>query len=75
VVDETSREAATSQERGGELCSCGHRASSHVALKYSCQAPGEDKGFCPCMRFLSGKLFQGVSPRLRRGRPKPKKVG
>src|SRR5882762_5018744 len=75
VVDETSREATASQERGGELCTCGHRASSHVALKYSCQAPGEDKGFCPCMRFLSGKLFQGVSPRFRRGRPKSKKVG
>ena len=73
VVDETSREAAASQERGQEVCSCGHRASSHVALKYSCQAPGEDKGYCPCMRFISGKLLQGVGPRFRRGRPKSKK--
>ncbi len=73
VVDETSREAAASQERGQEVCSCGHRASSHVALKYSCQAPGEDKGYCPCMRFISRKLLQGVGPRFRRGRPKSKK--
>ena len=71
MVDETSREAAASKERGLEICSCGHRASVHVALKYSCQAPGEDKGFCPCMRFISGKLLEG--PRSRRGRPKSKK--
>ena len=73
MVDETSRVAAASQERGGELCSCGHRASSHVALKYSCQAPGEVKGFCPCMRFLSGKLLQRVGGGFRRGRPNSKK--
>ena len=71
MVDESSRGVAASQERAGELCSCGHRSSSHVALKYSCQAPGEDKGFCPCMRFISGKLLEG--PRSRRGRPKSKK--
>ncbi len=73
MVDETSRETIASQERGAELCSCGHGASSHVALKYSCQAPGEDKGFCPCMRFLSGKLSQGVGSRFRRGRQKSEK--
>ena len=71
MVDETSRGAAASQEHGLEICSCGHRANVHVALKYSCRAPGEDKGFCPCMRFISGKLLEG--PRSRRGGPKSKK--
>jgi hypothetical protein len=40
------------QKRGRELCSCGHRAIDHAALKYSCQAAGKRKGFCPCMRFI-----------------------
>ena len=70
MVDETSREAAASDERGQEICSCGHRASSHVARKYSCQTPGGDKGFCSCMRFIPGKLLPGTG---RQVRPKPKK--
>jgi len=41
------------QKRGRELCSCGHRAIDHAALKYSCQAAGKRKGYCPCMRFIS----------------------
>jgi hypothetical protein len=41
------------------MCTCGHRASNHAALKYSCQAPGDHKGFCPCMRFLSAKEWRG----------------
>src|SRR5713226_1424526 len=61
VVDETSREAAASQERGQEVCSCGHRASSHVALKYSCQAPGEDKGYCPCCASFQGSYCKGLA--------------
>jgi hypothetical protein len=59
-----------SAKLGKELCSCGHRASNHVALKYSCQAPGEDKGYCPCMRFISGKVSGRSSYRSERGRPK-----
>jgi hypothetical protein len=42
-----------------EMCTCGHRAGVHAALKYSCQAPGDHKGFCPCMRFLSAKEWRG----------------
>lgn len=40
---------------GRVLCSCGHRASSHAALKHSCHAPGDYKGYCPCMRFIPAK--------------------
>jgi hypothetical protein len=40
---------------GRAMCSCGHRASSHAALKYSCHAPGDYKGYCPCMRFIPAK--------------------
>ena len=40
------------QKRGRELCSCGHRAITHAALKYSCQAAGNRKGHCHCMRFI-----------------------
>jgi hypothetical protein len=43
------------QKRGRELCSCGHRAITHAALKYSCQAAGNCKGYCPCMRFIPAK--------------------
>jgi hypothetical protein len=43
------------QKRGRELCSCGHRAIDHAALKYSCQAAGNRKGYCSCMRFISAK--------------------
>jgi hypothetical protein len=40
---------------GRVLCSCGHRASAHAALKHSCHAPGDYKGYCPCMRFIPAK--------------------
>ncbi len=37
---------------GKEMCECGHAASRHVVGKYTCQAPGTRKGYCPCMRFI-----------------------
>lgn len=36
-----------------ELCLCGHRATVHAAYRYACQAPGDRKGFCECMRFIA----------------------
>ena len=52
------RSARVSPELAREMCTCGHKAGSHAALKYSCQAPGDHKGFCPCMRFLSAKEWR-----------------
>src|SRR5260370_27001908 len=52
------RGVRVSPELAREMCTCGHRAGSHAALKYSCQAPGDHKGFCPCMRFLSAKEWR-----------------
>jgi len=46
------------QKFGRELCSCGHRAINHAALKYSCHAPGNHKGYCPCMRFIPAKAVR-----------------
>ena len=46
------------QKRGRELCSCGHRAIDHAALKYSCQAAGDRKGYCHCMRFIPAKAVR-----------------
>ena len=40
------------QKRGREICTCGHRAINHAALKYACQSPGDYKGYCPCMRLI-----------------------
>jgi hypothetical protein len=40
-------------EPSRELCLCGHRATIHAAYRYACQAPGERKGFCECMRFIA----------------------
>jgi hypothetical protein len=40
-------------EPSRELCLCGHRATVHAAYRYACQAPGERKGFCECMRFIA----------------------
>jgi|HubBroStandDraft_6_1064221.scaffolds.fasta_scaffold171042_2 hypothetical protein len=37
---------------GKEFCECGHTAGRHVVGKYTCQAPGSRKGYCPCMRFI-----------------------
>ena len=39
--------------RPKEMCLCGHNASKHTALRYTCQAPGDRRGFCPCMRFIA----------------------
>jgi hypothetical protein len=52
------RGAVFTPELAREMCTCGHKAGSHAALKYSCQAPGDHKGFCPCMRFLSAKEWR-----------------
>jgi len=47
--------SSESARTGREMCSCGHRASKHAVGKYACQAPGDYKGFCPCMVFIPGK--------------------
>ena len=52
------RGAVFTPELAREMCTCGHKAGVHAALKYSCQAPGDLKGFCPCMRFLSAKEWR-----------------
>ncbi len=65
--------SSDSPKLGRELCSCGHRASSHVVGKYSCQAPGGYKGFCPCMRFIPRKSLQGGSWESLRRIPSAKK--
>jgi len=52
------RSARVTPELAREMCTCGHKAGVHAALKYSCQAPGDHKGFCPCMRFLSAKEWR-----------------
>jgi len=39
--------------RAREVCLCGHRATVHAAYRYAYQAPGNRKGFCPCMRFVA----------------------
>jgi len=46
------RPADGASKAGKELCECGHTASRHVVGKYTCQAPGSRKGYCPCMRFI-----------------------
>jgi hypothetical protein len=76
-VDETkpeNKKARASRGGGGrrrmaepsrEVCLCGHRATVHAAYRYACQAPGERKGFCECMRFIArnspvGKRFRTI---------------
>ena len=59
------RPGRRSPEPARELCLCGHRASAHAANRYACQAPGNRKGFCACMRFLGrsspiGKRLRAV---------------
>jgi hypothetical protein len=44
--------ASESAKSGREMCTCGHRANKHAVGKYACQAPGDYKGFCPCMSFI-----------------------
>lgn len=57
------RGVVSTPEMEREMCTCGHRAGRHAALKYSCQAPGDHKGFCPCMRFLSAKEWRASKAR------------
>ncbi len=63
VIGTRGRAAVVSPAQARELCTCGHRASSHAVHKYSCQAPGDHKGFCPCMRFISAKEWRGNKAR------------
>ena len=51
--EETIKEVRDSSGPGKEMCICGHRASRHTANRYACQAPGDRKGFCACMRFIA----------------------
>lgn len=44
-----------STEYQQELCTCGHPGASHIVCRHSCQAPGNHKGFCPCLRFIPQK--------------------
>ena len=44
---------------GQELCMCGHSASMHVAVRYTCQAPGKRKGYCSCMLFVPKRWGKG----------------
>jgi hypothetical protein len=75
-VSETKEEANESKPGRGrgryapvpsrEICLCGHRATVHAAYRYACQAPGNRKGFCECMRFISrsspvGKRLRAVA--------------
>ena len=52
-ADKTTRRGRNSATRSREFCLCGHRASVHAAYRYACQAPGDRKGFCACMRFIA----------------------
>ncbi len=63
LIGVRGRPTVVSSELAREMCTCGHRAGSHAALKYGCQAPGDRKGFCPCMRFISAKEWQGNKAR------------
>src|SRR5260370_6057276 len=63
VIGGRGRPVGGSPELARELCTCGHRAGNHAALKYSCQAPGDHKGYCPCMRFISAKEWRGNKSR------------
>src|SRR5260370_9356506 len=73
MVGVRGRRAVVSPELARELCTCGHRASSHAVLKYSCQAPGDRKGYCPCMRFISAKEWRGGKMRPPYRNPPPQK--
>jgi hypothetical protein len=52
-VDARGRKGRDVAGRAREVCLCGHRATVHAAYRYACQAPGDRKGFCPCMRFVA----------------------
>ena len=70
------RPARLSSEHAREMCLCGHRASAHAAYRYGCQAPGNRKGFCPCMRFIGrrspiGKRMRTVDRIKVTPEPKP----
>ena len=53
VEEEKAEEGRDTPGRTNEICLCGHRASKHTANRYACQAPGDRKGYCPCMRFVA----------------------
>ena len=53
VEEEKAEEGRDTPGRTNETCLCGHRASKHTANRYACQAPGDRKGYCPCMRFVA----------------------
>ena len=56
AVSNTSEKGREGRDLPGpakEVCLCGHRASSHTANRYACQAAGDRKGYCPCMRFIA----------------------
>jgi len=71
--EETTVEAAEKKElrdapaQAKEICICGHRASKHTAGRYACQAPGNRKGYCPCMRFVARN--SPIGKRMRIPRP------
>jgi hypothetical protein len=52
-VDARERKGRDVAGHAREVCLCGHRATVHAAYRYACQAPGNRKGFCPCMRFVA----------------------
>ncbi len=59
-------------EPSREVCLCGHRATVHAAYRYACQAPGERKGFCECMRFIARNSPVGKRLRtIERSKPAP----
>jgi len=71
--DDNGRRRAPEPSR--ELCLCGHRATVHAAYRYACQAPGERKGFCECMRFIArnspvGKRLRAVERTKENPEPK-----
>jgi len=73
-IEEVKKEKAMKEETGrdtraavNETCICGHRASKHAANRYACQAPGNRKGYCPCMRFVARN--SPIGKRMRMPRP------
>jgi hypothetical protein len=75
MIEEESktRPLSDSPKPGRELCACGHRASKHVVGKYTCQAPGDRKGYCPCMRFIPKKASRESNRRSLRRIPSAEK--
>lgn len=73
-VDARGRKGRDVAGRAREVCLCGHRATVHAAYRYACQAPGDRKGFCPCMRFVArnsaiGKRLRTTGQTTESGKP------